>query len=390
MKIAGIIAEFNPFHRGHKYIIEKAREDLNADLVIILMSGNFVQRGEPAVFDLGKRTGDALNNMADMVFELPPHIALSSAEGFASGGVSLLTSLGADYILFGSECGDLEPLEEAAAVLANESEGFKAALNQHLREGLSFPSAREAAFCDVIPEESALNKGILNEILQKPNNILAVEYLKAIKSTASPLIPHTVKRINSFYHGGEKDNGDSLYSAEAIRKTLYLEEDSLDTVFPDSLTPLLLYNLYSPELKEKLKKAAVPPGLSERIVNNRNYSGSFSGFCSLLKTKNITYTSVSRHLLHLILDMDYKRAVIPDYIRLLGFRKDSEGYFSELKKRSRIPILSNSSDLRKCRSESLREHLRIDQTYNLLKSPRKGKAGDPEFSPEISRQIIII
>ncbi|MCR4589484.1 MAG: nucleotidyltransferase family protein [Lachnospiraceae bacterium] len=415
-KIAAVISEFNPFHPGHSYIAEKARELTGADVVIALMSGNFVQRGEPAVFDMGVRTEAALSNGYDIVFELPPQFALSSAEGFAGGAVNILDSLGVDFLVFGSECGDLQKLKAAADILADESDAYKTALRDSLKAGNSFPSARESAVFACFSASSDLSAAELHEILHNPNNILAVEYLKALRSGGSGITPFTVQRINSSYHAG-KDNvkcEEFAYSAESIRKILssgltdpgreimpeYIVKavKTHGTVCCDSLTPLLLYKLLSDELEISLDKAAVPEDLSRRIVNNRNFSGSFSEFCELIKTKNITYTAVSRHLLHIILDMDYRSvSLCPDHIRLLGFTGRGEKGLSALKTRSKLTILSNSSDINAYlkndggsiapeQTAFLKTSLRIDQSYNILRDSKKRK--EHPLPPEISRRMV--
>ena len=441
MKITAVIAEFNPFHKGHKYIIDKAREETEADIILVLMSGNFVQRGEPAIFDMGVRAETALKNGADFIFELPPFIALSSAEGFASGGVALLNKLGADSMVFGSECADISALSATACILSEESPGFKNVLQKHLRSGDPFPAAREAAVKACIHDNYSLNSANLREILHEPNNILALEYLKALKKTGSMITPHTVRRINSSYHdeaqmtafpahSSEGRNPGSLYCAESLRNLIFSKNiDPFDSfsglpseaflksiinameykgaVHRDSLTAILLYKLLSDDLLACLEKAAVPHDLIKRIINNRNFSGTFSEFCSLLKTRNITFTAVSRHLLHMILNMDY--ASLPllrminntDYIRLLGFSRSAEGFFPELRKRSGLMILSNSSDIKAYFKEQpsaaarLKTHLRIDQTHAILKYDSSGnrdcqqKRKQHPLLPEISRRLII-
>ncbi len=423
MIISAIVTEFNPFHPGHKYIAEKAKEITGADLVIALMSGNFVQRGEPAVFDMGVRARAALENSYDMVFELPPHSSLSSAEGFASGAVKILDKLGIDCLVFGSESGDLDALTRVSSLLVDESELYREALQESLKRGLSFPSAREHAILSCIPQSEGLDKEELHNILQNPNNILGLEYLKALEKSSSSITPFTVKRINSSYHGKEKgvsfDPAFYCYSAEKIRKQLndcceetglipddpaleYIDTavNTYGTVYTDSLTPLLLYNLLSDDLEESLDKTAVPSDLSKRIIKNRNFTGTFSEFCALLKTKNITYTACSRHLLHLILNMDYREfSGDYDYVRLLGFNRIAEQYLGEINKRSRLKILSNSSDIHNYMDErstsepggnafsALETHLRIDSFYNILRDGKKRR--EHPLPPEISRRIII-
>ncbi len=404
MKITAVIAEFNPFHKGHKYILDKAREDTGADYVIVLMSGNFVQRGEPAVFDMGVRINAALRNGSDAVFELPPQFALSSAEGFASGAVSILNKLCIDHIVFGSETGDMAALDRVSSVLSEESPEYRSVLKDRLKSGDPFPAAREAAVKACISDELGPDSEILKKILREPNNILALEYLKALKRSDSSIIPVAAERIGSGYHAG--DSYDSSYSAEGIRNRIFRKKSA--AVHRDSLTPLLLYKLLSPGLNEALRISLVPRDLQKRIINYKDQILSFSEFCSLLKTRNITYTAVSRHLIHLILDMDYLSSGLSemirniDYLRLLGFRTASRGLFSELKKRGhKIDILGNSTDINNYLKNTkdgsrdgirkvgfLETHLRIDQSYNILKSDNIKR--EQSLIPEIIRQPVIL
>ncbi len=429
MKIAGIIAEFNPFHKGHEYLIKKTREETGADHVIALMSGNFVQRGEPAIFDMGVRTEMALKGGTDAVFELPPHISLSSAEGFALGSVYILDKLGADILYFGSECGDIRMLSYVADFLTTETEEFRKKLRLGLKSGMSFPAAREAALLGMLNETgSDLDTEKLHFLLQNPNNILGIEYLKALKRLGSSMTPGTVRRINSPYHENDNfntypvaqdpaamseentiDNSEKwMYSAEAVRKKITAKKES-GAVSRDALSPFLLYTLLSEDLKDRLIHAGVPEDLLNRIIKNRYFTGSFTEFCEILKKKNITYTAVSRCLLRLILKVrpfsvgalrsdpsgalrsdpsgalrsdlsgglpsdpeGYVNGVCPDYIRLLGFRENAKKALRELKRRSELKIISNSSDIKKYKSihpkqNLLSDSLRIDRHYELLR-----------------------
>ena len=418
MKVTAIVAEFNPFHSGHGFLIKKAREITKADLVIALMSGNFVQRGEPAVFDMGIRVRAALSGGCDMVFELPPAYALSSAEGFAYGALSILSGLGADSLVFGSESGDIKALSKIADKLHDESPEYKASLKQHLKEGLNYPSAREKALKELLPSLEG------TDILNNPNNILGIEYLKAIRKLGSSIKPYTLRRVNSSYHSDPKGNVSNIttYSAEELRNRLFTAKESnavSSLKFPgleyiteaaekegivgrDSLTPLLLYVLLDESLKERLEKGAVPKDLSNRIMANRYFSGSFSEYCALIKTKNITYSAVSRHLLHLILNMDQRKQLYTDYVRLLGFKKEAEPFLNQLLKGSKLSVLSNSSDIKSYLNRitvekeenkekallSLNDHLYIDRIYEVLREDKKRR--EHPLPPEISRQIVIV
>ena len=200
MKITGLITEYNPFHNGHLYHLQKAKELTDADAIIVVMSGDYVQRGEPAVMPKYLRTQAALEAGASVVLELPVCYATGSAEYFARGAIALLDSLGCvDAVCFGSECGDIEILENIAEVFLEEPERYRVALQEYLKEGKSFPVAREQAFLRYWNEtEENLDK--YEEVLKNPNNILGIEYIKAMKLKKSRMKACTIQRIVAGYH----------------------------------------------------------------------------------------------------------------------------------------------------------------------------------------------
>jgi len=413
MNIAGIVSEFNPFHKGHKYLIDETKKKGDVRYVIAIMSGNYVERGEPAVLDMGLRASAALNSGCDMVFELPPGISVSSAEGFARGAVGILDSLGIDTLSFGSECGNIEDLMVPAGILAKEPESYKIALSGELSSGLSFPSAREKALLSVLKTLDIDNPEYYTGILRDPNNILAVEYLKALILSGSGIKPFTTKRVVSGYHKSSGETPDpsesSCYSAEKIRDIIYngrsfpegdtclnYLKDALminGTVNPDSLSILLCEKLLSGSLFDDLNSLKIPSDLARRIVNNSGYVGSFTGFIELLKSKNITYTAISRYLLRLSLNIPSFDGTIPGYVRLLGFRMDAKDGLKAIKDRSKITILTNSSDIREYLDHGkdapgLKTHLRVDRTYELLRSDEKRRVHP--LPPEIARKLIVV
>ena len=355
MSTVGIIAEFNPFHRGHEYIIGEARRITGADRCIAVMSGNFVQRGEPAVCDKFLRTRMALSCGVDAVFELPVPYATGSAEIFAEAGIKLLASLGCvDYVAFGSECGDLEAIMRIAEILVNEPDAYKDLLKTELKKGASFPAARSAALSAILPEASS--------VINTPNNILAVEYCKAIikmrKYFGDRLhipTPVTIRRIGSDYSARSIDDS-GFASALSIRGALCLmSENTPDFAEIAGLLPSCSFEAIKASFKnglpieaddlsdmlhirlatisdDELNATADVTGDFANAV--RKYTGpvpavSFTRMCETLKTKNITYSAVSRALLHIVLGIDKRHtgllknsAVLP-YARLLGFNPQS-------------------------------------------------------------------
>ena len=360
--ITGIIAEYNPFHNGHAYQIEQARLLTGCDFLVVVMSGDYVQRGAPAVFDKYTRTRMALACGADLVLELPVACSCASAEFFASGAVSLLDGLGCvDFLCFGSESGDLQSLMEPARILAKESPVFQEALRRGLSLGLSFPAARKEAFraCASNPD-----------ILDLPNNILGIEYLKALLQRESIIKPVTIKREGQGYHDTLLDSG--FASASGIRRFLKQEEAPLsalpalkeslpdpvmevltDTlahtlpVWEEDFSMLLRYELLRQSASDLTRYADISPDLGRRLKNCADKFSSFSEFVALVKTKDVTYTRITRALFHILLNLtgeDTRNSVSMPYARILGFRKDHSRILGLLKENSRIPIIPKAAD----------------------------------------------
>ena len=219
MKIVGIIAEYNPFHKGHEFHIEKAKKITGADAAIIIMSGDYVQRGIPSIMPKHLRTQMALACGADVVLELPVCYATGSAEYFATGAVSLLEALGCvDYLCFGSECGEIKILQQIADVLCKETELYKVLLQKHLKNGNAFPAARKLAFIEYLGKNKSLSciPEQISAILDSPNNILAIEYLKALSFLNSSIEPVTITREGAGYH--DQTLGGLFSSASALRQ----------------------------------------------------------------------------------------------------------------------------------------------------------------------------
>ena len=352
MHVTGLITEYNPFHNGHLFHLKKARETTGADYTAVVMSGSFVQRGAPAVFDKYSRTRAALLSGADLVFEMPAPFSTASAREFASYAVALFTALGAvDSICFGSECGEIEPILRAARLLNEESESFKKRLQDFLKEGKTFPEARSAALAEEGAEEAKL--------LSSPNNMLGVEYCQAVLRQRSPLSCFTIKREGNGYHDPSLDG--VLGSALAVRQALQsgtdvqalrflLPDPSFDSVcrsipvFLDDFSGLLNYRLLTEQEPERY--AEIRPELAARIKKLAPGSASFDQRIKELKSRQLTYTGVSRGLIHLILGIEqrqmdlFKEAGFAPYARILGFRKSAAPLLRRIKENSSIPVIS--------------------------------------------------
>lgn len=384
MKTIGIIAEYNPFHNGHAYQIRKIKEAAHADFVVVAMSGDFVQRGAPAALDKYCRTAMALSGGADVVFELPSLWAVSSAEDFAMAGITMFDKMGCiDGVCFGTETSDFKLLSSIADFFADESEHYQNLLSSYIKEGMTFPAARTKALLSFLPSPS------VESLLNTPNNILALEYLKAIRRRGSSLTPYPLKREGAGYHDTklttvpqdmQKNSSDiPTASATAIRALLsdsHLDFSALAGTMPDGALALLQdylaaspiltvdafssilgYQLLSMEKEELEQIYDITPDIANRIYKNRYEFHSFSQFCEHNKSRDITYTRMSRILLHIILHITKEMYLVQKetdyipYLRLLGFRKDATPFLSELKKTTSVPLLSRLSDAKKILSE---------------------------------------
>lgn len=413
MKTVGLITEYNPFHNGHAYHIEKAKMLTGADRVIVVMSGDFVQRGAPAVMPKHLRAESALLSGASLIIELPVCFATGSAEYFAQGSISLLNQLGCiDSICFGSECGDLHLLKEIAQILADEPIEYQTALKQALKEGASFPAARQEAL-NIYSDK-------YSEILASPNNILGIEYLKALAKIHSKMEPFTIKRIGAGYH--DMDINGQFSSATAIRSDIYQLADvnssseslpltHIQTQVPSSCHELMKKNYqtrypvkaddFSLLLKAKLLSETagslshyldMSPELANRILRLRNDYLSFEQFCDLLKTKELTRSRISRSFIHVLLGitndwLTAMKAPAP-YARILGFRRDHADLLGILKRTSDIPLIT--SPARTVLADTAYQMLELDiYASDLYESVITDLYGTP-FHNELTKQIIKI
>ena len=453
MNVIGIIAEYNPFHNGHAYQIAHVRKNLHADYIVVATSGDYVQRGEPALLDKYTRARMALSSGADLVLELPVLWSTASAELFANAGISLFEKTGCvNGICFGAESGDLALLRRIADVLADEPADLKASLKHNLKSGSTFPKAREAAllsyFSGSAGQDGALpvSAEALSSLLASPNNILALEYLKALRRRASSITPYLLKREGAAYHETSILSGASAIpaSASAIRHTLFADaagacgnsadrasEDSADGIlrhampqealailqdyradFPllcaDDFSGILGYLLLSSSATQLARTADSSPEFANRMQNQLPYYTSFSSFASRLKSKEMTLTRINRILLHSILGItssDYACGNALDkipYLRILGFRKSAAPLLAALKASAAVPLITRPSQAPKLLSSDAMRIFEHDVfAGNLYLQMRNQKGGAPvrtahmqehDVPPasEYQRQIIIL
>ena len=356
-KRIGIIAEYNPFHNGHLYQIQKAKELTGADTVITVMSGNFTQRGDTSLVNKFEKTKIALQNEVDMVIELPTIYSISSAENFALGGVKILNEIGnIDYLVFGIEEENLEKLQAIADVLVNEDDEFKRNIKEELDKGNSYPKAREIVLKKVLSSENVEN------IMQKPNNILAIEYLKALKTTNSKIKPFAIKRKNTM-HNDENIN-ENYASGTYIRK-LFIENNfnEIKKVVPkytyerllelknqgtyvssiNDFSDIVIYKIRTMTKEEISQIADVNEGLENSIKLASTTCKTIDEIIDKVSTKRYTKTRISRILTYILLDITKSEMEqsknANQYIRVLGINKKCEGILKTINNNKLITSL---------------------------------------------------
>ena len=345
--VLGIVSEYNPFHNGHLLHLQDSKKLTHTDFTIAVMSGNFVQRGDTSIVDKWTKAEMALKAGIDLVVELPTLYAISSAENFAEGAIKILNSLGiVDYVSFGSEIGEISPLNDVAQVLYKEPKEFSTLIARQLRSGLSYPKARELAIQMYFGSSQKYT-----EILENPNNILGIEYLKALKKYKSPIRPITLKRKYSDYNSADVKSG--IASATAIR-TMIQKNKNIHYVVPFETYELLeekkecgqiipslsvfskeiIYTLRKMTLSEIASLPDVSEGLENKIKAAANTSNTLEDLISKIKSKRYTQCRIQRILLYALLnisekDINMSRRQVP-YIRVLGFNKHGKKIISAI------------------------------------------------------------
>lgn len=367
MNICGIVAEYNPLHNGHMYQLNKAKEITNSKGIVLVMSGNFVQRGQVALLNKHQRAMTALASGVDLVIELPTYFATSSAEPFAHHAISILHHLGVvTHLNFGSESGNLEPIIEIANILYDEPKLYKQLLHDQLALGKTYPKARQAALNTYKFNDNHLSTASL-AALKTPNNILGIEYLKALKRLNSSIIPTTTKRIGSTYHDDSSES--PIPSATAIRKHLannldldllthalpkpsYLQlqssiKDGTGPLFMDSLYEQLKYKLLISTPKELSLYQDVTEGLENRINNVVKSTYSYTDLIDAIISKRYTRTKITRALTHIYLghtkeNFNQFSTNMSPYINVLGFTKNGQKILKYIKEYDEtLPIIVN-------------------------------------------------
>ena len=406
MKAVGLVTEYNPFHNGHLYHLNKAMELTGADISVAVMSGDFVQRGEPAVIDKYTRASMALNSGVNLVVELPVNYAVSSAENFAAGALKVLDYIKADSIAFGSESGNIERLSKLAHILCDNEDTLYKEISKYTANGISYAAARQKVVEKLTDKDTAA-------MLTSSNNILAVEYLKAIIKNNYAIKPYTIKRQGDSYN--DTDIRSEYASATALRGNLKADNISkyipvkaglilssnTNYIYPDDITEALFTRLLgilfassydknvfienvmrypdvNKEIAGRLYKSAmdmitrtVPQGAESKD----NGAFSFGSLCEHIKTKEVPLSRIKRALVRITLGLDKKhmeKYANEPYIRVLGFDKKGQEYLSYIRKTVEVPLITKIADYK----EMLLDDIHAANIYNMIVA---GKYGVKEF-----------
>ncbi len=383
MKSLGLIVEYNPFHNGHLYHLQQAKKQSQADVVIAVMSGNFLQRGEPALVSKWTRAKMALEAGVDLVVELPYAFATQRADRFAFGAVSILDKMQCDEVIFGSESGKIEPFLRTVDFIHSMDHEYNDLIQKHVQTGVNYPTAASMAFAALPgrPEESV--------DLTQPNNILGFHYVNSVLKIDSKIKMNTVRRTGAGYH--EHDHGpDKIASATGIRKILFSDDGNIggiqELIPPstfeglnhhhqvygrfinwDSYYQLLKHKLITSTPEELSEVYECVEGIQHRLQNQITHTDSFIDFLESVKTKRYTWTRLQRLCTHLLTNARKELMAKalhggPTYIRLLGMSPQGQHYLNVKKKNFGLPLVSTLS---KHRDDFLQMDIRAAKTYIL-------------------------
>lgn len=363
MKATGIVVEYNPFHNGHFYHAQQARQKAGADVVIAVMSGQFLQRGEPAFADKWARTEMALASGIDIVFELPYVYATAQASDFAKGAIELLGAAGCESFCFGSEEGSIEPFLKTWELLDSQRDTYERSIHEAVQTGISYPKALNEAYHRLTGSRSGFAD------LAKPNNILGFHYIEAAQKSGSTIKPLTIQRIAAGYHDPIHTDS-TIASATGIRRAFF-EEGSLEGIenhlpipslaalkaFHDDygafgswpqFYPLLRYSILKERPQNIKRFSEVAEGIEYLIFESAKKEPTFEGFINRVKSKRYTRTRIQRMLTHIYTGFTWDQLRSfegPSYLRLLGMSETGRHYLNGQKKNIGLPLISRAADL---------------------------------------------
>lgn len=359
MKATGIVVEYNPFHNGHLHHLQQSRLKTHSDVMIAVMSGNFLQRGEPALVDKWTRTKMALSAGVDLVIELPYAFATAQASDFAKGAIFLLDALKCTSFCFGSEEGALNAFEHTYDLLTENKTAYNSAISTLVKKGISYPKALNEAY-------QLISKDVTVPLvdLSKPNNILGYHYIEAAKTLHMEIQPETIQRVVANYHDSANVS-ETIASATGIRKVLFDmgELDTVQTFMPqtslealyewqstaksfgnwDQFYPLLRFIILRHTKETLAQFAEVTEGMENAIWNAATTSITFQSFMEKIKSKRFTWTRIQRMLTHIFNDFTWKQlkeTELPTYIRPLGMNERGQAYLQSIKKDLQLPLVS--------------------------------------------------
>ncbi|MEN6460301.1 MAG: nucleotidyltransferase [Syntrophomonas sp.] len=409
MAVLGIIAEFNPLHNGHLHLLQEAHNHAEFDATVCVMSGNFLQRGDPAICNKWARTEMALQSGIDLVIELPFSFAVRSAYYFARGAIQLLTRTGVvTHLAFGSETGNIDTLKSLSTIIANEPEKYKSLLKQYLSQGFNFPSARSRALQSLVGG----NPNEIRDLLVMPNNILALEYLRVIEKEYTPLTPITIARTDSGYHSTHLSR---YASASAIRNTLVnnqsiklietampahclsiLEREMLSgraPVLVNSMAQSILVKLRTMPIEQLRNIYEISEGLEYRIKQAASSCGTVDELKQAIKSKRYSFTRINRILLYSLCDLcktqvEQLDEYGPSYVHVLGFSSKGQKILQEIKNKSRLVVFNRGGDVKnayiKGKNTVLGKMLALDtlatDIYTLLYPEPSHRKGALDFT----------
>lgn len=381
MNAAGIVVEYNPFHNGHAFHLDSTKKMTHADIIVAVMSGQFLQRGEPALLPKWYRAEMALKAGADIVIELPYQFSTQKADTFAFGGVSILASMGCQSLCFGSESGNIELFQATLTFLEEHKEVFERTIKNYMVEGVSYPAAISAAYTKLRPSDAVLD-------LSRPNNILGIEYIRAIKKLRAPINAITIERSSADYHD-ETFSSESIASATSIRKKIFSAEEGLDEIKPyvpfstyvllkqyaknygtfhswENYWPYLRFRLMHSTPEELAEIYEVEEGLENRLIRVALSANSFHDFMSQVKTKRYTWTRLQRICLHILTNTKKNemktRMEKVSYMRLLGMTEKGRKYLNSRKAHLPIPLISKISSYK---ADNIALDIRASRVYAM-------------------------